>query len=66
MTNVLLVSLGCDKNMSDSEDMAAILFSHGYNITDMEEEADIALINTCCFINDALEESIETIFEISE
>ena len=66
MTNVLLVSLGCDKNMSDSEDMAAILYSHGYNITDMEEEADIALINTCCFINDALEESIETIFEISE
>ena len=66
MINVLLISLGCDKNMSDSEDMAALLQSRGYNITDVEEEADIALINTCCFINDALEESIETIFETAE
>ena len=63
MTNVLLISLGCDKNMSDSEDMAALLKGRGYNITDVEEEADVALINTCCFIKDALEESIETIFE---
>ncbi len=62
---VLFVSLGCDKNLVDSEAMLADLGSRGYVFTDEREEADIAIVNTCCFINDAKEESIETILEIA-
>ena len=62
---VLFVSLGCDKNLVDSEAMLASLGSRGYHFTDEREEADIAIINTCCFINDAKEESIQTILEIA-
>ena len=50
-------SLGCDKNLVDSEQMLGILRDNSYEITNDELEADIAVVNTCCFINDAKEES---------
>ena len=62
--NIYFVSLGCDKNLVDSEHMLAILQSHGYQMTDDEQQADIIVINTCCFINDAKEESIQTILDM--
>lgn len=62
---VLFISLGCDKNLVDSEHMTGILSSEGYQFTDDETEADIIVINSCCFINDAKEESIQTIFEMA-
>ncbi len=61
---VLFVSLGCDKNLVDSEMMLGMLAAEGYTITDDEREADIIVVNTCCFIGDAKEESIETIIEL--
>ncbi|MBR1568660.1 MAG: 30S ribosomal protein S12 methylthiotransferase RimO [Lachnospiraceae bacterium] len=64
--NILFVSLGCDKNLVDSEVMLSLLRSHGYNITNEEQEADVAVVNTCCFIHDAKEESIQTILELSQ
>ncbi len=64
--NILFISLGCDKNLVDSEVMLGILKEKGYSFTDDEEEADAAIINTCCFINDAKEESINTILEMAE
>lgn len=64
--NIFFISLGCDKNLVDSENMLGILNDHGYTITDREEEADIIIVNTCCFINDAKEESITTILEMAE
>ena len=63
---ILLVSLGCDKNLVDSEVMLGLLAKEGYTFTDDETQADIAVINTCCFINDAKEESINTILEIAD
>ena len=63
---VLFVSLGCDKNLADSEAMLALLADRGYEITNDEEEAEVAVINTCCFIHDAKEESIQTILELAE
>lgn len=63
---VFFISLGCDKNLVDSEDMLGALASEGYEITDYEEEADIVIINTCCFIHDAKEESIQAILEMAE
>ena len=63
---VLFISLGCDKNLVDSEEMLGLLRDRGYEITDDETEADVIAINTCCFIHDAKEESIETILEVSE
>lgn len=63
---ILFISLGCDKNLVDSEVMLGALLEKGYSFTDDEEEADIAVINTCCFINDAKEESINTILEMAE
>lgn len=63
---ILLISLGCDKNLVDSEVMLGLLNSKGYSFTDDEEEAEIIVINTCCFINDAKEESINTILEMAE
>ena len=63
---VFFISLGCDKNLVDSEDMLGALASEGYEITDYEEEADIVVINTCCFIHDAKEESIQAILEMAE
>ncbi len=61
---ILFVSLGCDKNTVDSEVMLGILSREGFEFTDDEEEADIAVVNSCCFINDAKEESIETIIDL--
>ncbi len=66
MLNVLLISLGCDKNRVDSEEMLALLNRRGYNITNNEDEADIAIVNTCCFIGDALTESIDTVLEVAK
>lgn len=63
---ILFVSLGCDKNLVDSEMMLGMLAQNGYEFTDDEREADIVVINTCCFINDAKEESINTILEMAE
>ncbi len=60
------VSLGCDKNLVDTEKMLGLLHRDGYQFTDDELEADIILINTCCFIGDAKEESINTILEMAE
>ena len=62
---ILFVSLGCDKNLVDSEHMSGLLSKAGYEFTDDETQADIIIINSCCFIKDAKEESIETIFEMA-
>ena len=64
--NILLVSLGCDKNLVDSEMMIGMLAEKGYTFTDDEMQAEIAVVNTCCFINDAKEESINTLLELAE
>ena len=63
---IFFVSLGCDKNLVDSEEMLALLEKRGYSFTDDETQADVFIINTCCFINDAKEESVQTILEMSE
>ncbi len=63
---ILFVSLGCDKNLVDSEMMLGLLSEKGYEFTDDETEADIVVINTCCFINDAKQESIDTILEMAQ
>ena len=63
---LLFISLGCDKNLVDSEFMIGKLAQEGIVLTDFEEEADIIIINSCCFIGDAKEESINTILEMAE
>ena len=63
---IAFTSLGCDKNRVDSEVMLGILQKNGYTAVADEAEADIIVVNTCCFIKDALEESIETILEMSQ
>ena len=63
---LLFVSLGCDKNLVDSEFMLGMLRDSGMELTDDEYEADVIVINTCCFINDAKEESVNTILEMAE
>ena len=62
---ILFISLGCDKNLVDSEVMLGLLTKHGYTLTDDETQADVIVINTCCFIHDAKEESINTILEMA-
>ena len=64
--NILFISLGCEKNLVDSEVMLGLLDKKGYQIVDSEEDADIIVVNTCCFIHDAKEESIQTILEMAE
>lgn len=64
--NLLFISLGCDKNRVDSEVMLGLVDSRGYRIVDDEEDADVIVVNTCCFIHDAKEESIQTILEMAE
>ncbi len=64
--NILFISLGCDKNLVDSEVMLGLLDKKGYQIVDDENEADVIVVNTCCFIHDAKEESIQTILEMGE
>ncbi|WP_313529595.1 30S ribosomal protein S12 methylthiotransferase RimO [Anaerotignum sp.] len=63
---VAFTSLGCDKNRVDSEVMLGILAQKGFQAVADEAQADIIVVNTCCFIKDALEESIETILEMAE
>jgi len=64
--NIMFVSLGCDKNLVDSEMMIGMLAEQGYTFTDDETQADIVVVNTCCFIGDAKEESINTLLEMAE
>lgn len=63
---ILFISLGCDKNLVDSEVMLGMLTGKGYEITDDENEVDVVVVNTCCFIGDAKEESIHNILEMAE
>ena len=63
---LLFISLGCDKNLVDSEYMIGMLTSHGITLIDDETQADIIIVNSCCFIGDAKEESINTILEMAE
>ncbi len=63
---ILFISLGCDKNLVDSEHMLGYLTDRGFEITDDETQADVIVVNTCCFIHDAKEESINTILEMAE
>ncbi len=63
---ILFISLGCDKNLADTEMMLGILQQRGYRFTDDEAEADVAVVNTCCFIGDAKEESIGVLLETAE
>lgn len=64
--NILFVSLGCDKNLVDTEVMLGLLAQKGHQMVDSEEFADVIVVNTCCFIHDAKEESIQTILEMAE
>lgn len=64
--NILMVSLGCDKNLCDSEAMLGLLAKHNYNITSDEQEADAIIVNTCSFIKDAMEESVNTVLEMAK
>lgn len=63
---ILFVSLGCDKNLVDSEQMISLLESSGFEFTDDENDADVIVINSCCFIGDAKQESIDTIISMAE
>ena len=63
---ILFVSLGCDKNLVDTEMMLGMLSEKGYSFTDDEEEAEAVIVNTCCFIGDAKEESINTLLELAQ
>lgn len=64
--NILFVSLGCDKNLVDTEVMLGMLAKKGHQMVDSETDADVIVVNTCCFIHDAKEESIQTILEMAE
>ena len=66
MFNVCLITLGCDKNTADSERMLGMLQKRGYNLTSDIEEADAAVVNTCCFIQSATQESIDKLLELAE
>lgn len=63
---ILFISLGCDKNLVDTEIMLGMLIQKGYSITDDENEADAVVVNTCCFIHDAKQESINTLLEMAQ
>ncbi len=63
---ILFISLGCDKNLVDSEEMIGLLKGAGHDITNEEQEADVVVINTCSFIHDAKDESVENILEMCE
>ena len=63
---ILFVSLGCDKNLVDTEMMLGLLEAKGHSFTDDEEEAEAVIVNTCCFIGDAKEESINTLLEFAK
>lgn len=63
---ILFISLGCDKNLVDTEVMLELLRQKGYSFTDDENECDIVVVNTCCFIGDAKEESINALLEAAQ
>jgi len=63
--DICFISLGCDKNLVDSEMMVTSLRQSGYNIIYNADEADVIVVNTCCFIGDAKEESINTLLEMA-
>ena len=63
---ILFVPLGCDKNLVDSEHMLGMLTAAGYTLTDAEEEADVIIVNSCCFISDAMEEGIQTLIDLGQ
>ena len=63
---LLCISLGCDKNLVDTEKMMGLFRQNGWEFTDDEADADAVLVNTCCFIGDAKEESVNTILEMAE
>ena len=63
---ILFISLGCDKNLVDTEEMLGLLSDEGFSFTDNDEEAEVVIINSCCFIHDAKTESIETILEMAQ
>ncbi len=65
MRKILFISLGCDKNLVDSEVMLGLLHKAGFALTDDEREADVIVVNSCCFIGDAKEESINTILDMA-
>ena len=64
--NILFISLGCDKNLVDTEVMLGMLASRGYQMVEEETQADVIVINTCCFVHDAKEESIQNILEMAD
>ena len=66
MFNIYMASLGCDKNTADSEKMLSILSHRGYMLVNAPEEADAAVVNTCCFIQSATEESIQQLLDLAE
>lgn len=66
MVKILFISLGCDKNLVDTEVMLGLLSKKGYSFTDDETQADVIIVNTCCFIGDAKEESVNTLLEMAE
>lgn len=61
---LLFISLGCDKNLVDTEHMLSMITQDGITITNDENEADVIVVNSCCFINDAMEESIQTLIDM--
>ena len=65
MRKVLFISLGCDKNLADSEEMLGMLVENGYTLINDETEAEVIVVNTCAFIHDAKEESINSILEMA-
>ena len=65
-TKIGIVSLGCPKNRVDTEVMLGILGEVGYEIVAEPQDAEIIIVNTCAFIDDAKEESINTVLEMAE
>ena len=65
ITPIYFVSLGCDKNLVDSEMMITSLREQGFCLVNEETEAEVIVVNTCCFIGDAKEESINTLLEMA-
>ena len=66
MTKIGIVSLGCPRNLVDSEVMMGLLKDKGYRTVDDITKSDVALVNTCAFIKDAVDESIDTILELAD
>lgn len=62
---ILFISLGCDKNRVDAEKMLALIGQGDYLLTDDEQDADVIIVNTCCFITEAKQESINTLLEMA-